>query len=103
MAGYDPPYKIINRRNEIWFIKKITDNNENSENGVTDQIGVNENLDNASVDQENNKVNDEISNVENCTQKENISKRKNNQRGMYVLLQIIVKIMKFDIQSMNIK
>ncbi|MCL4128230.1 UNVERIFIED_CONTAM: hypothetical protein GTU68_064882 [Idotea baltica] len=21
IAGYDPPYKLINRRNEIWFVK----------------------------------------------------------------------------------
>jgi len=79
VAGYDPPYKIINRRNEIWFLKKITDNNENGVNGTTEQVNdnINENLDNASKVLENNKINDEmsqtISNVENCTLKENVS------------------------------
>ncbi|CAL4072919.1 unnamed protein product, partial [Meganyctiphanes norvegica] len=77
LAGYDPPYKIMYRRNEIWFVKKVV--TDNKENGTTQQINdvKNENIVNASTDQENNKINDEKlennSNVENKTQNADLS------------------------------
>lgn len=25
VAGYDPPFKLLGRRNEIWFVKSVTE------------------------------------------------------------------------------
>lgn len=28
VAGYDPPFKLLGRRNEIWFVKSVTEGQE---------------------------------------------------------------------------
>ncbi|KAL7642919.1 UNVERIFIED_CONTAM: hypothetical protein RMT77_006208 [Armadillidium vulgare] len=44
IVGYDPPYKPINRRNEIWFVKKEssnTDKKDSTPNDKEDEIAEN--------------------------------------------------------------
>ncbi|MPC11201.1 Heme-binding protein 1 [Portunus trituberculatus] len=33
VAGYDPPFKLLGRRNEVWVVKKVSENRLNGCNG----------------------------------------------------------------------
>ena len=33
VAGYDPPFKLLGRRNEVWVVKKVSENRVNGCNG----------------------------------------------------------------------
>ena len=56
-AGYDPPFKPINRRNEVWFIKTVdsndTSNKNDNEVDKNNEINLNQNL-NQVIDENGN-------------------------------------------------
>lgn len=33
VAGYDPPFKLLGRRNEVWVVKKVSEARQNGCNG----------------------------------------------------------------------